>query len=530
VKLRRIAAAVAEAIRPAAWGLAALLIASLAGLAAEPSPGTPDGTRPNILLAIADDWSWPHAGVYGDRTVATPTLDRVAREGVLFTHAFTAAPSCTPSRAAILTGQAIHRLDQGGNLHGFLPKKFPVYPDLLEHAGYYVGHTGKGWGPGRFEPGGRTRNPAGPQFKSFDEFLRQRPAGRPFCFWFGSHDPHRPYEKDSGLRAGLTPETVRVPAFLPDLPQVRSDVLDYYYEVQRFDREVGEILKLLEARGEIDTTLVVITSDNGMPFPRAKANVYDAGTRMPLAIRWPAGIKTPRRVDDFVSLSDLAPTILEVAGLKPPEAMTARSVLGLLTGGAHRGAPSARNVHAGVEAGAPSARNVRAGVEADRDRVFMERERHANVRRGDLSYPMRAIRTREFLYIRNLRPERWPAGDPERYFAVGPFGDVDGSPTKTLLLDRRDDPAIAKYFRLAMAKRPAEELYDLRTDPAQIENVADRPQYAEEKRRLRAELDQWMRETGDPRATSDDNRWDRYPYYGQPAAADTVKGARRPLK
>ena len=452
----------------------------------------PAPARPNILLAIADDWSWPHAGAYGDRTVATPTFDRIAREGARFTHAFAMAPSCTPSRAAILTGQAAHRLAEGGNLHGFLPARFAVYPDLLEAAGYFVGYTRKGWGPGRFEPGGRSRNPAGPQFADFREFLRQKPAGRPFCFWFGSHDPHRPYEKGSGLEAGLKLESVVVPPFLPDTPEVRSDLLDYYLEVQRFDREVGAILETLAAAGELDNTLVVMTSDNGMPFPRAKANVYDAGVRMPFAVRWPARFPAGRVVEAFVSLTDLAPTFLDAAGLRPPGSMTGRSLLPLLRGEAPTG----------------------------RDRVFVERERHANVRTGDLSYPMRAVRTRDFLYIRNLRPDRWPAGDPEKYVAVGPFGDIDGGPTKSLLLSGKTESAIARFFQLATAKRPAEELYDLRRDPWQLTDVAGNPQLARVKRGLRAALERWMRRTGDPRANAHADPWDRYPYYGQPGPAE----------
>jgi arylsulfatase A-like enzyme len=444
--------------------------------------------RLNILVAIADDWSFPHAGAYGDRTVRTPNFDRIAREGTLFTHAFAASPSCTPSRAALLTGQAVHRLEEGGNLWSFLPKSYAVYPDLLEKAGYVVGHTGKGWGPGRFEQGGRTRNPAGPAFGSFDEFIQQR-AGRPFCFWFGSSDPHRPYEPDSGVRAGLKPEDVRVPAFLPDTPEVRRDLLDYYVEVQRFDRDLGRIVDTLERSGELDHTIIIVTSDNGMPFPRAKANVYDGGARLPLAIRWPGMPNARRQVDAFVSLTDLAPTILGAAGLKPPEAMTGRSLVPLLNGSS----------------------------DAGRDRVFIERERHANVRRGDLSYPVRAIRTKDYLYIRNFRPARWPAGDPELYVAVGPFGDIDGGPSKSLLLDERDDPRIARYFRLSTAKRPEEELYDLSRDPDQLENVAGQPEHREAQRRLRTELDRWLRETADPRAAGDDDRWDRFPYYGAPA-------------
>ena len=154
--------------------------------------------------------------------------------------------------------------------------------------------------------------------------------------------------------------------------------------------------------------------------------------------------------------------------------------------------------------------------QSGRDKVFLERERHANVRRGDLSYPMRAVRTNDFLYIRNLRPDRWPAGDPQVYFAVGDFGDIDPSPTKELLLARQDDPVIGRFFKLATGKRPAEELYDLRKDRGQINNVADKTEYAAAKKKLRAALDKWMRETGDPRATTDDDRWDRYRYFGSP--------------
>ncbi|MBZ5583198.1 MAG: sulfatase [Acidobacteriia bacterium] len=455
-------------------------------LRARPGQAAPLAARPNILLAIADDWGWPHSPLYGDRVVKTPTFERVAREGVLFTQAFCATPSCTPSRAAILTGQTPHRLEEGGNLWSFLPSKFPVYPDLLERAGYYVGFERKGWGPGTLEGSGRTRNPAGPQFNNFASFLQGKPRGRPFCFWFGSNDPHRPYEPGSGAASGMDPHDVQIPPFLPDAPEVRSDLLDYYFEAQRFDRETGDILRRLEAAGELENTLVVVTGDNGMPFPRAKANLYGYGTHQPLAVRWPARVKPGRVVDEFVSFTDYAPTFLEAAGLKPLPDMTGISLLGLLTGRTAR----------------------------HRDMVFLERERHANVRRGNLSYPCCAVRTREFLYIRNLRPDRWPAGDPEKYVSVGPFGDVDGGPTKDVILNRRGEPAMSRYFRLSFEKRPAEELYDLRNDPGELENVASQPPYAAEKKKLRAALDRWMRGTKDPRAVSDDDPWDRYPYVG----------------
>lgn len=463
------------------WLFAAALQAGLPLALSAPAAQAP---QPNILFCLADDWAWPHAGAYGDRVVRTPVFDSVAREGFLFTHAFSAAPSCTASRAAMLTGQAPHRLEEGANLHCFLPARFAVYPDLLERAGYFVGHTGKGWGPGSFQAGGRNRNPAGPQFKSFEDFIKQKPAGKPFCFWFGGHDPHRPYEPGTGAGSGMKPASVFVPPYLPDTPEVRGDILDYYFEVERFDRDVGELLRRLEATGQSSNTLVIISGDNGWPFPRSKANLYDSGTRQPLALRWPARFKKPATIEHFVNLTDLAPTILEAAGLQPPSDMTGQSWLKWLPGRPHSGG----------------------------DATFLERERHANVRPGDLSYPSRAVRTKEFLYIRNFRADRWPAGDPQMYRAVGEYGDCDNSPTKTHLLAHRAESE--PLFKLAFGKRPAEELYDLRKDPHQIMNLAEDPAYAKNRKHLRVLLDGWMEKTADPRATVDDDRWDHFPYFG----------------
>jgi arylsulfatase A-like enzyme len=469
------------------FGSGCLPTAVLAGLLRVSIAVAADAQRPNILLCIADDWSWPHAGIYGDKVVKTPTFDRLAREGVLFTHAFCATPSCTPSRAAILTGQYPHRLEQGANLWGFLPNEFTVYPELLEKAGYVIGLRGKGWGPGNAQAGGWKRNPAGPPFKNFEGFLGTVPAGRPFCFWFGSSDPHRPYDKGTGAASGMKPEAVVVPPYFPDTPEVRSDILDYFFEVQRFDRDVGEIVRTLEVAGLLDKTLLVVTSDNGMPFPRCKTSLHDSGTRMPLAIRWPGRAKAGRVLDDLVHLSDLAPTFLEAAGLKPLPEMTGQSLVPLLEG----------------------------RRQAGREQVFLERERHANVRQGDLGYPVRAIRTREFLYARNLRPDRWPAGDPQMWKAVGDFGDCDGSPTKELTLAHRQDAGMARAFELGFAKRPAEELYDLAQDPHQTNNLASQPQYAEARKRLRAQLDRWMKDSRDPRAEGGGDEFDGYPYFGE---------------
>ena len=476
--------------RRSAW-LALLVVASavLSDTRAWAAP-----SRPNILLCIADDWSWPHAGAYGDRVVKTPTFDRVAREGVLFTRAFCAAPSCTPSRAAILTGQAPHRLEAGGNLWGYLPAKYAVYTDRLEAAGYVVGMRGKGWGPGKLVD--RPRNPAGPSFRTFEQFLKSVPDGKPFCFWFGSNDPHRPYDLGSGAEAGMKAADVVVPPYLPDAPEVRSDILDYYAEVQRFDRQTGDILALLEKAGKLDDTIVVMTSDNGMPFPRCKTNLYDSGSHMPLAVRWGARVKGGKTSDAFVSLTDLCATFLDAAGLRPPQEMTGRSFLGLVTG--------------------------TGDAAAGRDRVFIERERHANVRQGDHSYPSRALRTDKYLYVRNLRPGLWPVGDPQPWKAVGPFGDIDPGPSKSFLLSGRDDPKVRPFFDLACATRPAEELYDLSKDPHQVRNVAADAAYAADLRQLRADLDRWMSQTADPRANAGGgyDAFDRYPYFGGDARGE----------
>jgi len=450
--------------------------------------------RPNILFCISDDQSWLHAGAMGDPVVKTPAFDRVAREGILFTQAYCDAPSCAPSCSAILTGQHIWRLEEAGNIHSRLPEKFPTYSRLLEASGYAIGSYSKAWSPGQFKTSegwvhsGRTKqNPAGDSFKSFEAFYQSRPKGKPFCFWLGSTDAHRGYKRDSGIQSGMDPAKVVVPAHLPDDPVVRRDILDYYFEVQRFDRLVGDALAVLEKAGELDNTLVVITSDNGMPFPRAKASLYDYGTRMPLAVRWPGRIKAPGRTyEGFVHLSDMAPTFLEAAGLRPPRAMTARSLTDVFT----------------------QAKAV------PRDAAFTAMERHDGCRKGGKGYPCRALRTRDFLYIRNYEPDRWPAGDPDAANCARaiPFGEVDPSPSKSLLMDKKG--AYATYHRLAFGKRPAEELYDLRTDPGQVANVAADPAYAETRSALSARLQQYTARTGDPRALDEDAPWDYYPYYG----------------
>lgn len=456
------------------------------------------GSRPNVLLCISDDQSWLHTGAMGDPIIKTPAFDRVADQGVLFTHAFCDAPTCGPSRSALVTGQSIWRLEEAGNIHSTLPSKFATYTEMLEGAGYRTGHTSKGWGPGRLEPGGRTRNPAGDTFDSFEEFFRQQPGGQPFCFWLGSRDPHRPFELGSGQRSGKDPDRVVVPPHFPDHPIVRNDILDYYVEIERFDSNVGRALELLDEAGQLDNTIVVVTSDHGMPFPRAKASLYDYGSRVPLAISWPQAVPKARTVDDFVNLSDLAPTFVEAAGLAAPEEMTARSLLPILSSDAD------------------------GSVDPSRDAAYIAMERHDGCRRGGKGYPCRAIRDRDHLYIRNFEPTRWPSGSPNAADCARgiPYGEIDSSPTKTFMMDERDDVTVDRLAELAFGTRPEHELYDLRNDPGQLTNIAAEPAAAERVKALRERLMKRLAETGDPRALGLPAPWDFYPYYGRRVNAD----------
>lgn len=436
--------------------------------------GSAPAPRPNILLLLGDNWAAPHASALGDPFVRTPVFDRIAREGVLFTHAFAPNPSCSPSRSGLLTGQETHRLGDAANLYGTLAERYSTYPQLLaKQAGYHTGYVGKGWGPGT--PPAGEGNPAGAhQAASIEEFFAKCPQGKPFCLWFGSHDPHVPWTRGE-KRPGAVPTPPHLP---PGSAEVREDIHGYYAEVEAFDAECGAILDTLRQRGQLDNTLIVMTSDNGWQIPRGLANCYDLGVRIPLAARFPARFAAGQVRHDFVTLAALAPTFLEAAGIpRAAKSMTAHSLF--------------------------------AGHRND-DAVFLERERHANVRRGNLGYPIRGIRTRRYLYLRNLTPDRWPAGDPEFYWAVGPYGDVDNSLSKQMLLRDKPQP----YFDLCLGKRPFEELYDCEADPGQVKNLAADPAWAKVKAGLSRRVDEWMRKTADPRAAGATSYWDDVPYTG----------------
>ncbi len=471
------------------------------------SAGAAESSRPNILFIIFDDWGWQHAGAYGCDWVKTPNFDRVAREGVLFKNAFTSNPKCSPCRASILTGRNTWQLEEAVCHNGYFPAKFAVYPDLLEQAGYAVGLTGKGWGPGDFKTlAGRTRNPAGPTFaqfnstppatgigkvdyaKNFEAFLQQRQAAQPFCFWMGLQEPHRAYELNSGTRLGKSLKDVKVPGYLPDNDVVRGDLLDYAIEVEWADAQIGHALKVLEAAGALENTVVVVTSDHGMPFPRVKGQIYEDGFHLPLAIRWPKAIKPGRVVEDFINVRDFAPTWLELAGLPPHEQMTGRSLAAIL-------------------------RSEKSGWVEDRKTMLVGKERHDLGRPNDWGYPVRAIRTTDFFYSHNYHPERWPACNPE----TG-FGNCDDGPTKSWIVAEQ-----GRFYDLSFNFRPEEELYNIALDPECLKNLAKDPQYAATRQELRQRLDAALVEEKDPRALGQAAIFDTYKYVGSPAKSYDAK-------
>lgn len=470
--------------------------AAAASLATKPLAAQA-GRPPNILFAIADDWSQKHAGAYGCDWVKTPSFDRVAREGVLFNNCFTSNPKCSPCRATILTGRSSWQLEEAVDHFGIFPAKWPVYPDLLEESGYHVGFTAKGWGPGDFQAGGFKRNPAGNQYSeirstpphsgmndidyaaNFEAFLQDRADGQPFWFWYGATEPHRPYEDGIGVRAGKDPKDVELPAFYPDRDVIRRDMLDYSIEVEHYDMHLGLMLRKLEELGELENTVVVMTSDHGMPFPRVKGQIYEEGFHLPLAIRW-GGMAGGRTIDDFINARDFMPTFLELAGLPIPESVTGESFL-------------------------PALRSGRSGwIDSDRNRMLVGKERHDLGRPHDAGYPVRALRTPEFLYVRNYEPDSWPAGNPETGYR-----NVDGGPTKEAILSRFDE-----WYALSFGKRPAEELYLISEDPDCMRNLALEPAYWETKSRLRGEMEELLRIDGDPRTLGHPEVFDTYRYLG----------------
>ncbi len=473
------------------------------------SPAEEPASRPNILFCIADDASFPHMGAYGCPWVSTPAFDRVARDGILFTRAYTPNAKCAPSRACILTGRNSWQLEEAANHWCHFPAEFKTYPEVLSENGYHVGYTAKGWAPGI--PGkieGKDRQLTGRQYSrhkldaptkniskidyaaNFREFLDDKPADQPFCFWYGCSEPHRAYEYASGISKGgkKLSDIDRVFPFWQDNEIVRTDLLDYAYELEYFDQHLQKMLDLLEERGELDNTIIVVTADNGMPFPRIKGQEYEYSNHLPLAIMWKNGIKNPGRVvNDFVSFIDFAPTFLQIADISQEE-----SGMQPITG------TSLFDIFTSEAAGQ---------VNPQRDHVLLGKERHDVGRPHDWGYPIRGIVKDDFLYIRNFEPARWPAGNPETGYP-----NTDGSPTKTVCIEARHDPETLRYWELNLGRRPEEELYNIRIDPDCMNNLAQNAVYEELKNQLQEQMTQELKEQDDPRMFGKGHIFDEYPY------------------
>lgn len=469
--------------------------------------------RPNVLLIMADDISRTSMGIYGCDYIQTPNLDKIGREGIKFENAFTCNPKCAPSRASILSGRYSWQLEEACNHNGVMPEKWKFYPELLEEAGYFMGFTGKGWGPGHFS---KKHNPAGweyndikckPPYKSistkdyvanFKAFLDKKDDDKPFCFWFGTHEAHRAFEKNVHRKKNKQLSKVKVQKCFPDNEIIRGDLADYGVEVEYHDEQVGKALKVLEERGLLENTLIIVTSDHGMAFPHIKGQIYDESFHIPFLVRWGNKIKSGRTVTDFINFPDVAPTIMEAVGLKPHEQMTGKSFLDILL----------------------SDKNGQ--IDKSRKFAIIGKERH-DVGRTDgelhtVGYPIRSIRTKKYLYVKNYIPTRWPVGNPEYGYL-----NCDASPTKSYLLSLEQDRADYKYYTKAFDKRSAEELYDVVNDPDCCDNLAEKTEYQTVKLKLKATMIETLKEQNDPRVLGNGEIFDYYPH-GRPDKLISIYG------
>lgn len=462
--------------------------------------------RPNILFAIADDWSL-HAGAYGTPWVKTPTFDRVAREGLLFTNAYTPMAKCAPSRAILLTGRHLWQNEEAGNHMAYFPAKLKSWPEVLTENGWHMGITGKGWGPGiANDAQGTPRLITGQPFNqrkapppagaisnndyagNFRDFLEAAPENAPWCFWYGATEPHRGYEFQAGVNKGgkQLSDVDRVPAYWPDHETIRHDMLDYAFEVEHVDDHLGRMIAELEKRGQLENTIVIVTSDHGMPFPRVKGYAYHDSNHIPLAIRWPAGMKKPGRViDDFVDFTDIAPTLLDCAGIA-----VADSGMQPITG------ESWRTILESDQSGR---------VEPRRDHVLIGKERTDVGRPYNWGYPIRGIVTDNSLYLHNYEPARWPAGNPETGYL-----DTDGSPTKTHILELGRQNRANRFWQLNFGLRPADELYDLSADRDCVRNLAADIAHSPRVAALRQRMESLLESQGDPRMAGNGQIFDQY--------------------
>lgn len=502
-------------------------------------------SRPNILFAISDDQSFVHTSFAGSNYIETPAFDRVAREGVYFTNCMAGSPGCAPSRSALVTGRHHWQNEQSGQHASSWLKKHVPFIDLLDANGYVTGRTGKGVSPFQYAENDndslwRKTDAAGIEhsyiqydegsvtdkrtaggirnlnyFANFKYFMENVRGDQPFFFWYGASEPHRAFEQDSWKRNNKNLDDAEVPGFFPDHEIVRGDILDYAVEIEWFDLHLQQMMEYLEEVGELENTIVIVTSDNGMAFPRAKANVYEYGIHVPFAVRYPKEFPGGRKVEDLVGFADLAPTIMEITGTSVDGMLpvSGKSVLNIL-----------KSRGEGV-------------VDESKKYVFSGRERHSSSRYRNWGYPQRAIRSQDYLFIWNMKPDRWPAGAPQRikpetedellpmygidengeHQSAWAFTDIDAAPTKSFIIENRQDETIRPYFDLAHAKSPEYELFNIKNDPYNLNNLAGNLEFAALEKELKQALLSELKKSEDPRVVGPDKEvFDSYIRYMGP--------------
>jgi arylsulfatase A-like enzyme len=462
--------------------------------------------RPNILFILADDASFAHFSANGSSWVKTPAFDEIAKNGLLFNKAYTPNAKCGPSRACILTGRNSWQLEELGNHNAYWPTKFESVFETLKESGYATGYTGKGWAPGITGlVNGKIREVVGKAYQNkklvppttgisntdyeanFKDFLNEKNSDEPFAFWFGCWEPHRGYEYGSGSKFGLDKSKIdNIPPFFPDVDSVRNDFLDYAFELQYFDQQVAKMLKMLKDKNLLDNTIIVVTSDNGMPFPRIKGQGFEFSNHLPLAIMWKNGIQNPgRKIDDYVSFIDFAPTFLELAKVQTNKVkimpVQGKSLVNIFN------------------------TNLFKNIEPNRDHVLIGKERHDVGRPNDEGYPIRGIIKDKFIYLKNFMPDRWPVGNPE----TG-YGNTDGSPTKTVIINQNRLNPGNKYWLMDFGKRAPEELYNTFIDPFCMNNLAYDVKFAKIKTLLKSQLLIELKQQKDPRVLGSDYVFEHY--------------------
>ena len=498
--------------------------------------------RPNILFAISDDQSFEHTSFLGCKFVKTPAFDRVASEGIYFSNCIAGSPGCAPSRSALVTGRHHWQNEQSGQHASSWMKKHVPFIDLLDANGYATGRTGKGVSPFRYardenDSLWRTTDAAGIEhsnihyeigspddersargistlnyFENFKYFMENVRGEKPFFFWYGSSEPHREFEQDSWKRNGKNLNDVAVPGFFPDHEIVRGDLLDYAVEIEWFDLHLLRMLTYLEEIGELENTIVIVTSDNGMPFPRAKANGYEYGVHVPFAVRFPKNFPGGRIVDDLVGFTDIAPTILELTEISPDGMLpiSGKSILNIL---------KSKN---------------QGEVEISGKYVFAGRERHSSSRYINWGYPQRIIRSKDYLLVWNMKPNRWPAGDPQsikpgttdellpmygidengKHHSDWAFTDIDAAPTKSFIIEHMNDEIIRPFFDLAHAKRPEFEFFNIKKNPFCLNNISGKEEFAETETEMKSALMEELKNSEDPRFVGPDKEiFDSYIRY-----------------